>query len=131
MGEAVQLELSLVPVIIILSVTAIKDIIEDYRRHLNDVDLNNKKCYVFNRDTKQYKPQAWKKIRVGDIILLRLNDVIPADLLLLKSSDKKGICFIETANIDGETNLKQRRVVPDVCQSEDENSEIHNSGQTA
>ena len=39
------------------------------------------------------------------------NDVIPADVLLLHSSDVDGRCFIETSNIDGETNLKQRTVV--------------------
>jgi len=36
------------------------------------------------------------------------NDIVPADILFLKTSDPKGICFIETKNLDGETNLKQK-----------------------
>lgn len=48
---------------------------------------------------------------MGDFIQVRCNEVIPADILLLFSSDPSGICHLETANLDGETNLKQRRVV--------------------
>lgn len=48
---------------------------------------------------------------VGDIVKLSMDEVIPADILLLNSSDPHDICFIETANLDGETNLKQREVV--------------------
>ena len=33
----------------------------------------------------------------------------PADILCLKSNDiKKGTCYIETKNLDGETNLKRK-----------------------
>ena len=53
----------------------------------------------------------WKEIRVGDFVRLRCNETIPADILLLSSSDPDGLCHIETANLDGETNLKQRQVV--------------------
>lgn len=51
---------------------------------------------------------------MGDIIRLRKDEIIPADMLLLSTSHPDGICFIETANLDGETNLKQRRVYVDV-----------------
>jgi len=52
----------------------------------------------------------WKNVQVGDLIHLSNNEVIPAHILLLRSSDPHGICYTATCNLDGETNLKQRQV---------------------
>lgn len=68
----------------------------------------------FCRSQKSYIEQRWKDVRVGDIVRLSCNEIIPADMLLLYSSDRRGVCYIETANLDGETNLKQRQVVLDL-----------------
>ncbi|KAF8176378.1 hypothetical protein K438DRAFT_1770578 [Mycena galopus ATCC 62051] len=48
----------------------------------------------------------WKKLEVGDIVLLRDNEQVPADLIVLATSDPDGNCYLETKNLDGETNLK-------------------------
>ncbi|KAI8640888.1 hypothetical protein BD408DRAFT_418976 [Parasitella parasitica] len=53
-----------------------------------------------------------KDVRVGDFILLRNGDSLPADAVLLSTSDKEGVCFVETKDLDGETNLKPRTSIP-------------------
>ena len=53
----------------------------------------------------------WCNCHPGDFVHLSCNEIIPADILLLCSSDHAGICHIETSNIDGENNLKQRQKV--------------------
>ena len=44
------------------------------------------------------------------MVHLSCNEMIPADILVLKSSDEHGLCYIDTQNLDGEANLKQREV---------------------
>ncbi|XP_066478678.1 phospholipid-transporting ATPase VA [Tiliqua scincoides] len=109
--NAFQPELALAPVLFILAVTAVKDLWEDYSRYRSDQEINHMECLVYCRNEKKYTTRYWKEVQVGDFIQLRCNEIIPADILLLSSSDPDGLCHIETANLDGETNLKQRQVV--------------------
>nr|XP_020665210.1 probable phospholipid-transporting ATPase VA isoform X2 [Pogona vitticeps] len=109
--NAFQPELALAPVLFILAVTAVKDLWEDYSRYRSDQEINHMECLVYNRDERKYTTRFWKEVKVGDFIQLRCNEIIPADILVLSSSDPDGLCHIETANLDGETNLKQRQVV--------------------
>ncbi|XP_046811549.1 phospholipid-transporting ATPase VD [Lucilia cuprina] len=62
-------------------------------------------------ETERYKRVKWQDIRVGDIVHLSNNETVPADILLLRTSDSHGVCYIDTCDLDGETNLKRREVV--------------------
>ncbi|KAL7750740.1 phospholipid transporting ATPase [Sorochytrium milnesiophthora] len=60
-------------------------------------------CHAAWRVTK------WKDIRVGDFLFLRNNDNVPADVVVLATSEADGMCYVETKSLDGETNLKIKR----------------------
>ncbi|XP_069492689.1 phospholipid-transporting ATPase VA [Ambystoma mexicanum] len=109
--NAFKPELALAPVLFILAVTALKDLWEDYRRYRSDTEINHMDCLVYSRNDRKYVERYWKDVQVGDFVQLRCNEIVPADILMLSSSDPDGLCHIETANLDGETNLKQRQVV--------------------
>jgi len=47
-------------------------------------------------------------LRVGDILELHDDEVVPTDCLLLTTGDARGECFIQTAQLDGERNLKPK-----------------------
>jgi len=98
----------LLPLLFVIAVSALKDMSEDYGRHRSDSQENNKKVLVVNPKTGQLQERIWKFLRVGEIVKISQDQFFPADLILLNSSGPKGICYIETKNLDGETNLKHK-----------------------
>ncbi|RKO94826.1 hypothetical protein BDK51DRAFT_24179, partial [Blyttiomyces helicus] len=58
-----------------------------------------------------WRATAWQDVRVGDFVLLRGNDPIPSDVIILSTSEPDALCYVETKNLDGETNLKIRRAL--------------------
>uniref|UniRef100_A0A8C0HUM1 Phospholipid-transporting ATPase n=4 Tax=Balaenoptera TaxID=9766 RepID=A0A8C0HUM1_BALMU len=109
--EAFQKEITMLPLVAVLTIIAIKDGLEDYRKYKLDKQINNLVTKVYSRKEKKYVDRCWKDVTVGDFIRLSCNEVIPADMVLLFSTDPDGICHIETSGLDGESNLKQRQVV--------------------
>lgn len=79
------------------------------------------KSLPVRNDTK-FSKDYWKNVKVGDIVRIHNNDEIPADVILLSTSDEDGACYLETKNLDGETNLKVReslKITTDIRSSRD------------
>lgn len=102
-----------VPLLMILTVSALKEIIEDYKRHRADHEINDREVQVLRDCNWEYI--KWTQVVVGDIVRVVSGQFFPADLVLLASSEPQGMCYIETSNLDGETNLKIRKGLPDTA----------------
>lgn len=59
----------------------------------------------------RFKRDYWKNIQVGDFVRLYNEEPIPADIVILSTSDPDGACYVETKGLDGETNLKVRQAL--------------------
>jgi len=97
---------TIAPLALVLSVTMAKDAYLDYRRHKADQLVNHRKTSVWNDDHSNFESVMWKNLEVANIILLYKDEPIPADIMLLATSENDGLCFVETSNLDGESNLK-------------------------
>uniref|UniRef100_A0A3Q3F832 Phospholipid-transporting ATPase n=1 Tax=Kryptolebias marmoratus TaxID=37003 RepID=A0A3Q3F832_KRYMA len=94
---------TLIPLVIVLGITAIKDLVDDLARHRMDKEINNRKCEVL-QDSRSEKV-IFVDIPFGRLVLLFFCSP-QADILLLSSSNPNSLCYVETAELDGETNLK-------------------------
>uniref|UniRef100_A0A8B9B9X9 Phospholipid-transporting ATPase n=1 Tax=Anser brachyrhynchus TaxID=132585 RepID=A0A8B9B9X9_9AVES len=84
---------TVVPLVLVLAVSGVKDAIDDFVRSV------------------LLKDEKWMNVQVGDIIKLENNNFVTADLLLLSSSEPHSLTYIETAELDGETNLKVKQAL--------------------
>nr|XP_046231963.1 probable phospholipid-transporting ATPase IM [Scatophagus argus] len=98
-----------VPLLIVLSITAVKDATDDINRHKSDNQVNNRKVDVLING--ELRNEKWMNVQVGDIIKLENDQFVTADLLLLSSSEPLNLVYIETAELDGETNLKVKQAL--------------------
>ncbi|XP_063311964.1 phospholipid-transporting ATPase IK-like [Pelobates fuscus] len=97
----------ILPLACILFARCVRDLVNDIARHRSDKLVNNKPCEILRG--QRFNMEKWKDINIGNIICMRKNDFVPADTILLHSTEPNGLCYVETAGIDGETNLKIRQ----------------------
>lgn len=109
------------PLALVLFVTMGKEAYDDYQRHIRDAEANSAKYLVLTLPSPSAhhtdpgphtRAVPASALRVGDLVLLEKDQRIPADLILLRTSDESGTCFIRTDQLDGETDWKLRVAVP-------------------
>ncbi|XP_059479508.1 probable phospholipid-transporting ATPase IM isoform X5 [Neocloeon triangulifer] len=111
-----------VPLIGVLALTAVKDAYDDYQRHVSDSQVNNRKSLTL-RDGKLVE-EKWAQVQVGDVIRMENDQFVAADMLLLSTSEPNGLCYIETAELDGETNLKCRQCLLETAEMGQDDARI-------
>lgn len=97
---------------IILLFSSIREGVEDYQRYKKDKKANEKRYIYYNDkgiDSKGFEYKHSKKIHVGEIMKIYHDEEVPADVCILKSSNENGISFVDTMNLDGESNLKDKK----------------------
>jgi phospholipid-translocating ATPase len=100
------------PLTFVLTVTIFREAVDDIRRHQRDKEVNSQKYrhLVRGRDTPELVPSS--KLRVGDLVIVEKDQRVPADLVLLRTTERSGACFVRTDQLDGETDWKLRLAVP-------------------
>lgn len=98
----------IVPLAFVLTVTMLKEAMDDIQRRRRDKESNNELYEVLGK--RALVPS--KDLKVGDIVRLNKGDRVPADLILLQSSEPSGESFIKTDQLDGETDWKLRIACP-------------------
>lgn len=99
------------PLFFVITVTAIKQGYEDWLRHKADDAMNQCPAH-FVQHGKLVRKQS-RKLRVGDIIMVKEDETFPCDLIFLSSNRADGTCHVTTASLDGESSHKTHYAVPD------------------
>ena len=104
---------AIVPLLIVLSVSIIREGYEDYKRGKLDQEQNSEPA-------ESYRNNQWENVKsgdlkIGELVYVVCNRTFPSDLILIDSSLDDGSCFIETGSLDGEKTLKMKNCPKDTA----------------
>ena len=100
-----------VPLAVIFLISTTKEGVDDYRRLRQDRLANERRVSIMTSlGLVECKSE---EVQCGDIVKVAEGEEFCADMVLLASSERSGGCWIETSNVDGETNLKGRVALPE------------------
>ena len=101
---------SFIPLAFVVLLSMIREGVEDILRWRADQKVNHASAH--HLENGSWVEINWKQVLVGDVLLVKKNEQIPADIVLLNSSEKEGVAYVDTCNLDGETNLKLKQGLP-------------------
>ncbi|CAA2969991.1 phospholipid-transporting ATPase 9 [Olea europaea subsp. europaea] len=114
---------AIIPLMIVIGATMVKEGIEDWQRKQQDIEVNNRKVKV-HRGGGVFEQTEWRNLKVGEIVKVEKDEFFPADLVLLSSNYEDAVCYVETMNLDGETNLKLKQAL-ELTSSLNEDEDFH------
>ena len=103
---------AILPTLFVIGVSVVREGFEDYSRYKMDKLLNNSRTAFYKN--REWFETPWSSLRVGDVVRVKNRNVVPADMIVLRTSSRSGGCYIETASLDGEKNLKLKMGVNDL-----------------
>ena len=95
-------------IIVIIGIS--KEGITDYIRYKSDKKINAVECIKIENGDQKHVPVKLQDVKVGDVLFLSDKQIVPADFVILgiKDADISGCGYIQTAQLDGERNLKSK-----------------------
>lgn len=104
------------PLSFVLAVSVIREAVDDLLRYNRDKAVNSQLYQKLTASGPTVIPSS--KIQVSDLIMVEKDQRVPADMILLRTTEKNGSCFVRTDQLDGETDWKLRLAISTTQQVE-------------